>query len=76
MSNIDNISMTSEGIPAQVMCTSGVATPGSTRAQTLVKFVCALVKLLNNRGRHECDLATHNTTKVAHSESTGYIAIY
>ena len=49
MSNIDNISMTSEGIPAQVMCTSGVATPGSTRAQTLVKFVCALVKLLNNQ---------------------------
>ena len=27
---------------------SGVATPGPTRAQALIKFVCALVKLLNS----------------------------
>ena len=30
-------------------CGSGVATPGPTRAQALVKFVCALVKLLNSQ---------------------------
>ena len=28
---------------------SGVATPGPTRAQALVEFVCALVKLLNSQ---------------------------
>ena len=28
---------------------SGVATPGPTRAQALVKSVCALVKLLNSQ---------------------------
>ena len=30
---------------------SGVATPGPTKAQTLIEFVCALVKLLNSYKR-------------------------
>ena len=40
-----------ESIPL-ISCvhTSGVATPGSTRAQALIKYVCVLVKLLN--GQH------------------------
>ena len=29
--------------------TSGVATPGPTRAQALVKFVCTLVSLFNSQ---------------------------
>ena len=33
---------------------SGVATPGPTRAQALVEFVCALVKLLNKCGFGYC----------------------
>ena len=35
----------SEGLCEPVTWSSGVATPGPTRAQTLVDFVCALVKL-------------------------------
>ena len=30
---------------------SGVATPGPTRAQALVQFDCALVKLLNSQAK-------------------------
>ena len=34
---------------SRILFSSGVATPGPTRAQALVKFVCALVKLFNSQ---------------------------
>ena len=41
----------------------GVATPGPTRAQALVKFVCALVKLLNSWAKNMI-LATNTAPKL------------
>ena len=53
-------------------CTcSGVATPGPTRAQALVKFVCALVKLLNSWAKNMI-LATITAPKLL--KIYGYIA--
>ena len=38
-----------KGDRAPLISSSGVATPGPTRALALVKFVCALIKLLNSQ---------------------------
>ena len=44
-----NIAVDNVSINFYNVCDSGVATPGPTRAQALVEFICAPVKLLNSQ---------------------------